>query len=31
MESAMRHPGAPSPDILALLGREFGPDLLTLA
>lgn len=27
----MRHPGAPSPEILALLEREFGPDLLTLA
>lgn len=27
----MRYPGAPSPDILALLGREFGPDLLTQA
>lgn len=25
----MQHPGAPSPDILALLEREFGPDLLT--
>jgi len=31
MESAMQHPGAPSPETLALLGREFGPDLLTLA
>ncbi len=27
----MLHPGAPSPDILALLEREFGADLLTSA
>lgn len=25
----MQHPGAPSPEILALLEQEFGPDLLT--
>ncbi len=27
----MQHPGAPSPDVLTLLAREFGADLLTRA
>jgi D-lactate dehydrogenase (cytochrome) len=31
MESVMQHPGAPDPETLALLEREFGADLLTLA